>query len=366
MSTFMVRSISILAVVIVSGCARSHLVGGELREPASVGLDSEACEAQMESSQDGLPVDLACTGLYKNLEDGTLGEGVESFQPAYALWSDGAGKTRWLKLPDGEQIDTSDPRSWRFPVQTKLWKEFRADGARVETRYFEKVREDRWVKTTFIWNDRGSKATRHDTGMELTRNDVDYVVPDSGKCNDCHDGHPDNVLGFEAVSLGLPASDAEGWTLQKLIDEDRLTDPPEQGEYTIGDDGTGKAAAALGWLHINCGVTCHNDGVNSKAEVTNLRMKLDPATLDGRPSNEFQTRQLLVNVPAVTTQWQGQKRIVPGKPDESLLYKLITTRLGIDGNNQMPPLATRLVDEENVAKIRDWILAMPAAGDEVE
>jgi hypothetical protein len=351
-------SVSTLVVALLAGCARSHLVGSDEGAAARSQRDLEACEEQMDESQDGLPTDLACTGLFANIEEGTLGEAVEPFEPAFWLWSDGAGKSRWLRLPEGEQIDTSDPQNWRFPIATKLWKEFRADDARVETRYFEKVREDRWIKTTFVWNESGSKATRHDTGMELTRNDVDYEVPDSGKCNDCHDGQVDNVLGFEAVSLGLPRSNADGWTLQKLVDEDRLTDPPESTEYTIGDDGTGKAADALGWLHINCGVTCHNAGVNSKAEVTDLRMKLDPANLDGRPSDDFDTIRGLVNVPAVSTQWQGQMRIVPGKPDESLLYKLITSRTGADGNRQMPPLATRMVDEENTAKIRDWILAM--------
>ena len=44
--------------------------------------------------------------------------------------------------------------------------------------------------------------------------------------------------------------------------------------------------------------------------------------------------------------------IVPGKPDESILvYRLESTAPGI----VMPELSRRLVDEEGVALIREWI-----------
>lgn len=353
-----------LFLILLAGCARSHAVEAGFDfvlpdvENSPAAVESDSCADQVEASMDGIPKDLKCTGLFTDLKKRTLAQGVESFEPAYALWSDDSGKGRWIRLPKGEKIDSSDPNQWRFPVHTKLWKQFSADGAAVETRYYEKVRDDRWVKTTFLWNDKGTSATRHDTGMELTRNDVDYVVPDSGKCDDCHDGNKENVMGFEAVSLGLPGADTGGLTLKKLVERDLLTDPPERTEYTIGDDGTGKVADALGWLHINCGVACHNDGVNSEAAVTGLRMKLNPDLLDGRPSNDFDVLKLLVNQPAQTNQWNGQTRVTPGKPDESLLYRLITTRVEGAGNLQMPPLASRAVDEENTAKIRDWILAL--------
>jgi hypothetical protein len=347
----------ILGLGLLVGCARSHTIGAEAKAE-SIERD-DACKEQMESSLDGLPVDLACTGLYADFGDRKLADGVEAFKPGYTFWSDAAGKQRWVKLPPGEKIDNSDASRWRFPLHTKFWKQFDAHGERAETRLFQKVREDRWVEATYVWDDDGEEATREDSGREFERNGMDYLVPNKGLCDDCHDGHPDSVLGFEAVSLGLPGADADGLTLQKLVDQDLLTDPPERTQLTIGDDGTGKAADVLGWLHINCGVACHNDGVNSEAEKTGLRMKLDPAQLDGRPSKDFQTFQLLIDTNAVTQQWQDQKRIVPGKPDESLLYKLITTRTGEDNSNkQMPPIATRVVDEENAAKVREWILAL--------
>lgn len=348
----------ILGLGLLGGCAQSPS-GDDASVPDAVpDAIVDQCQAQIESALDGLPLDLACTGLFADSVSDKLADGVQAFKPAYTLWSDNSGKARWMKLPRGEQIDTSDQSRWRFPLNTKFWKQFDANGARVETRLYQKVREDRWVEATYVWDADGKHATREDAGRDLVRNGVNYRVPAKTLCDDCHDGHPDSVLGFEAVSLGLAGVDANGLTLQKLVDQDLLTHPPTRTQLVIGDDGTGKAADVLGWLHVNCGVSCHNDGVNSDAAKTGLRMKLDPALLDGRASNNFDTFRLLINTAAVTMQWNKQARVVPGKPDKSLLYKLITTRVGMDSNKQMPPLATRVVDDKNAAKVRDWILAV--------
>jgi hypothetical protein len=347
----------ILGLSLLSGCAaetgESPTVDGSMPEPVV-----DACQEQIAAALDGLPVDLACTGLFADAEGTKLAAGVQPFSPAYPLWSDNAGKARWIKLPAGQKIDSSDQSRWRFPLNTKFWKQFDVNGSPVETRLFQKVREDRWVATTYIWEADGKHATREDSGRDLTRNGVAYRVPAKSLCDDCHDGHPDNVLGFEAVSLGLPGADPNGLTLEKLVAQKLLTNPPARTKLVIGDDGTGKAADVLGWLHVNCGVSCHNDGVNSDAKLTGLRMKLDPALLDGRASNDFQTLRQLINTPAVTMQWSKQMRVVPGMPDKSLLYKLITTRTPMDGVKQMPPLVSRKVDDKNAANVRAWITAL--------
>ena len=40
--------------------------------------------------------------------------------PRYPLWSDGAEKQRYLSLPPGTQIDTSNMDDWKFPVGTRV------------------------------------------------------------------------------------------------------------------------------------------------------------------------------------------------------------------------------------------------------
>ena len=50
--------------------------------------------------------------------------------------------------------------------------------------------------------------------------------------------------------------------------------------------------------------------------------------------------------------------IAPGDPDRSVLLQ----RIGRRGQNQMPPLATSVVDEEAVRMLREWITGMKKEG----
>lgn len=75
-----------------------------------------------------------------------------AFTPQYPLWSDGAGKRRWVQLPAGSTIDISNVDRWNFPVGTRFWKEFEFDGHQVETRFLWKVSEGNWVFASYAWN----------------------------------------------------------------------------------------------------------------------------------------------------------------------------------------------------------------------
>jgi len=315
------------------------------------------CEEQIEDALDQLPDDLKCTGLYADVERKIIADDMRYFAPAVPLWSDGSGKQRWVYLPEGTVIDASDPDEWVFPVGTKFFKEFRVNGRRVETRIFQKLREDRWARATYEWDERETRATR---SFGSTRDDVtiagkSYVVPTGRECDQCHGGREDRSLGFEAISLGLPG--AQGLTLQQLVDEELLDPPPLRTTHEIGDDGTGHAAQVLGWMHINCGVSCHNDNRNADGYPSEMRLKLEGYLLDGRPSDDFPVRRNIVDADTKTSRWgEDKKRIAPGDPEDSLIYQLITSRAG--PREQMPPIATQVLDSEHNAAVRDWILAL--------
>src|SRR5262249_48027266 len=93
------------------------------------------------------PALLSQTGLFADVATDAIAPDVHSFRPEFELWSDGATKRRWILLPAGAQIDTSDMDAWRLPEGTRLWKEFTRDGVRVETRLLERVgpRDDDWL-----------------------------------------------------------------------------------------------------------------------------------------------------------------------------------------------------------------------------
>jgi hypothetical protein len=330
----------------------------------------EAADAAAEAAADPLaakcagaavpPMTIECTGLYTDVASKTLAAGVRAYAPAVPLWSDGADKGRWIYLPPGTQIDATDPNEWVFPVGTKAWKQFSRDGKRVETRLWQKVQAGYWVRTTYAWNADETAATISSGGdMPWGTDGGVYHIPTPDECDQCHRGRNDHLLGFEQVSLGL--SGATGLTLAELVQEKLIAPAPASTSLTIGDDGTGMAAAPLAWLHINCGASCHNGNSNSTAYGSGLRMRLDPTMLDGRSSADFDARTTTLNLMATTPTWAGQTRIVPGDPTHSLLVKLITNR-GTDNPvaNQMPPIATNLVDTVDTQTVIAWISKMPA------
>ena len=301
------------------------------------------------------PSTIECTGLYTDVVAKTTAAGVRSYAPAIPLWADGAEKQRWILLPHATVIDATDPNEWTFPVGTKVWKEFQKDGRRVETRLFEKVKSNYWVRATYAWNADASHAVQSFGGDIPFADGGTYHIPTPDECDQCHRGRTDRILGFEQVDLGL--SGASGLTLADLSSEGLLAPAPARVSLTIGDDGTGEAASALAWLHINCGTTCHSANSNAMGYGSGLRLRLDPTQLDGRSSSAFDSIVTTVGAPATSPSFSGELRIAPGQPSQSLLYRLMSNREA-DGKDQMPPIATRVADAVDDAQIDSWIAKM--------
>jgi hypothetical protein len=302
---------------------------------------------------------LSCTGLYGDFASKALSNGVREFKPAVELWSDGAGKSRWIYLPDGATIDVSKPDAWTFPVGTKFWKEFRWKNKRIETRLFWKVSASLWVRTAYKWNADDSEAER--TGGEDLDLDGDaYHIPSTTECDRCHGGRPDKSLGFEAILLGLPG--ATGVTLDTLKDEGLLSGGTLPA-IALGDDGTGHGAEAQSWLHVNCGVSCHNGTPSANAYSTDLRMRLHVSEADGSSTHDTELSNTTIDVATVVGAWPGT-RIIPGNPDDSWLYKLMSSRDPVNMSDQMPPIASRLVPQDAVTLLHDWITALGGGQDQ--
>ncbi|HEY2902093.1 MAG TPA: hypothetical protein VGL59_16040 [Polyangia bacterium] len=323
---------------------------GASQEAPSVVLPPECANATMP------PSSLVCTGLYADIVAKVLAPDVEAYSPAVPLWSDGAEKQRWIRLPAGSVIDNTDPNEWRFPIGTQLWKEFSRGGGRVETRMWQKLSATYWVNAAYAWNADESAATSSKGGDITLGDGSTYHIPTNDECQKCHRGRTDFILGFEQINLGLDG--ATGLTLAQLMANGQLSSPPASTSMVIGDDGTGVAAPALGWLHTNCGVTCHNPNSNATAYQAGMHLRLDATQMDGRSSAGFEPLLTTVGVMVNDPDWKGQTRIVPGDPTNSLLFHLITNR---GTGNQMPPIATSIVDMAHTPLVQAWIAAMPPA-----
>ncbi len=309
----------------------------------------------------GLPTDVFCTGLYTNRSTATFRADVMPYTPGVTLWSDGAEKHRYLYIPKGTTIDTTNLDAWKFPVGTKAWKEFRVDGALIETRLFWKRNETTWESGTYIWDATAANATLNTDphGVILPSG---YEIPTAKDCDKCHHGGADRLLGVEAVALALPA--ATGATLASLAEKGLLSAPPARTAVSLPEDETGKAAAALGYLHANCGMPCHSTrGLGDETKLV-LRIRAGEIWPAGGTSSNgasVATTDLAVSTmgvapttAAVAHAFPGALRITPGAHDKSLVWLVSHLR----GNYQMPPLVSHRVDEAGTQSVASWIDAL--------
>jgi hypothetical protein len=339
-----VRSLVLVLAATLTACELVDDLAGD-DENASSPPTAESPNTTCAGAADTAPDDLACTGLYADFGAKTIAPRAKAYAPGAVLWSDGAEKARFIDLPDGARIDAHDPSKWKMPVGTKAWKEFKVDGRLVETRFFWKVRDDRWVAASYAWSPDGAKATRHDGGPIDLGGGRTYAIPSSSECNDCHKGAGDRLLGFEPVSLALP--NASGFRLAEIVREGRIDPPPARTDLPAID-------AALPWLHANCG-GCHTESSNATAYSTGLRLRLRWDELDGKPLEQWSLFTSSVGVGAKTPAWIDEPRIVPGNPEASLVVKLARMR----GEGQMPPIASNVVDEPGLGSVETWIRSLP-------
>ncbi len=342
--------------------------------------EADAPAAPVCDSDGGVPEDFACAGLYTNVAAKTLAPGVRAYTPGLTFWSDGAEKSRWIYLPPNTKIDTSDMDSWVFPVGTKAFKEFKLGGKRIETRVYWKRSETEWSGATYQWNPDETAAVRLRGGLQLV-NGTPYEIPAEVTCGDCHLGSKDKLLGFDAVGLGNPA--ATGVTLALLKSgfdavgdagasdasaadggaaKGLLTAPPAKTTIAVPEDATGKSAAAVGYLHANCGLACHNALPDSGASFTKLYMRLSAKQLLGATPvkvKDLDAFALTVNVAPTSVPRDGFFRIKPKDVPHSLVHYLAS---GADQAKPMPPFNVHTPDPNGIAALAAWITAMPLTG----
>ncbi len=263
-------------------------VGGASGSSGSGGSANVGCKTAGSSGPlfTRLPCLLSETGLYA-ADMVTIQPGVHPFKPNFALWSDGAEKRRWIALPDGSKIDTSDMDYWSFPTGTKLWKEFSRDGVRVETRLIAKQPSGTWYAVAYHWHADQKDADAVPNGV-MNASGTPHDVPNSDQCLTCHSQMPDKALGFSAIQLSHDRTDPSNtleWTLGALIEAGLLSNPPA-APFTV--PGTEAQRNLFGYLHANCG-TCHNPKGTQNTQ-TGLDMWLKVADTANRSPSPRSTR----------------------------------------------------------------------------
>jgi hypothetical protein len=293
-----------------------------------------------------LPSSFASVGLYAKGVFGPIPNGVLPYEPAYPLWSDGLEKKRFIAVPSGTIIDNQDGSQFEFPVGTLFFKTFTwrdSNGLEkpVETRVLRRTAQG-WEYGAYQWNERGTEATLlpldQPVPVSLTDNKGTFThqIPSRIECRSCHESGLVPVLGFTEFQL-TAHDDAAGRELYQP-----LFRYPLQDQKADWNDQSPQTKEIVGYFQGNC-VSCHNG--------------------QGGPSGSFDLRPAvalnhLVNVRTNSSATASGVRIVPGKPEQSILYLAMATREGRGGTKPMPPLGIARADEEALEKIRQWIASL--------
>jgi len=314
------------------------------------------CDPAPVESLASLPARLSEAGLYRDATSRAVRDDALSYEPAFALWSDGADKKRWLRLPVGTQIDSSNMDDWSFPVGSKLFKEFSRNGVRLETRVLVKngpgARD--WAGASYVWLSDQSDAVLAPEGKDDVLGTA-HDAPPASKCAGCHAGRRSYVLGFSAVQLAN-VGPAAPVSLAQIASAGLLSNVPSQ-VHTLAPGEDPRASterAALGYLHANCG-NCHNqqrpesDGPRCYDQRREIEMWLP---YDASPA------ALAAMVSTMVPEY-----VVPGEPDAGRLMRLVHRREGI--LLHMPPLSTERVDDQGVATLRAWIATLRPRSEQV-
>jgi uncharacterized repeat protein (TIGR03806 family) len=319
------------------------------------------------------PKQLSETNLFLDVARQIPNRGFEPYDLNTPLFSDYAGKYRFVYVPPGKEAVYDEEEEFEFPVGTVIAKTFSflndlrdpSAGERiVETRLLVR-KTSGWAGYPYIWNEDLTEARLAVAGgiseVSWTHTDgngrfIEYIIPNVNQCKQCHEKNGAIVpIGPKARHLNRTNPYPEGaenqierWTRLGLL-TGVPADPesiPRVCDWGNPDDGTTEERARA-WLDINC-ANCHNPEGSAKNAGLDLTYgPRDPVELGVK-------KDPVAAGPATGGRAHG---IEPGSPDLSiLLFRIETSEPAI----MMPPMPRRLVHAEAADLIRKWIAEMPA------
>jgi uncharacterized repeat protein (TIGR03806 family) len=333
------------------------------------------CTSQGSALTEGPPQKLSDYGLF--VGNGNTQEpvpGVVPYDLNSPLFSDYADKLRFVRLPAGQSAQYRADETFEFPVGTVIAKTFAypADARRptlgrrlIETRIL-KHEPQGWVGLPYIWNAEQTEAVLEVAGdlidvrwvdVQGTERTNNYIVPNVNQCKGCHkQGDAMQPIGLKARHLNRDFAYAHGsenqlafWTRSKALSgSPDPKDAPRAAVWNDPDTGT-LDQRARAWLEVNC-AHCHN----SVGPARN-------AGLDLMAAQQGPTKFGIFKTPVAAGRGSGSREfdIVPGQPEQSIMMFRITS---IDPGIMMPELGKRLIHEEGVELVRQWIASMPTGG----
>ena len=327
------------------------------------------------------PRDLSETGLFSSVENMALASGVLPYDVNAAPWADGTTAERFIALPDMSTIGVHQINNtqkgnlkgeWSYPDGTVLGKTIllktgsnkTSRQQRLETQILYR-HKDEWRAYTYIWNDEQTDAVLSD-GKAFDR---EYFVPDeevdSGRrsqtwhfssqteCLLCHSSRGGSVYGFQIEQINRDfdygqVKDNQLRTLAHLgVFEKPIGKSPSPDRVSLAelkkmtppeDESADLTQRVRSYLHVNCS-HCHQRGGGGTAAIEVLHdINFNKTHLVSRPTQgSF----------GIVDPWV----VAPGDPDRSILFY----RMSKVGRGRMPHFGSRVIDDEGVSLLREWI-----------
>ncbi len=318
--------------------------------------ETRACGAGLSADATSLPRRLSRLGCFTSLVPLRPGPDLVPFQVRSALWTDAAEKHRYLAIPAGETIDTTDD-VWELPPGSIVLKVFSlslvdSSSARaLEVRVIARTTRT-WLFATYRVLEGGSDAVRVDASVTLDLQladgrELSYYLPDTEACLTCHDEQTGPLAVRTRQLAGVTEyADGRADQLEVLDALGLLNELPSNAapQPSPADPGAPLEARARSYLDANC-ASCHRPGGWTPPDLgIDLRYET--------PTAETGT----CGVPlAYTSLWvPGEVRIVPGSPESSNLWRRLSSR----GLGQMPPVGTAIVDPVGSDVVASWIRSL--------
>lgn len=292
------------------------------------------------------PTFLSQTGCADPVDPTKPAKGLVPYGVNSELWSDGAQKRRFLAIPDGTTLHASENGHLDLPKGGVAVKEFTIDGKRIETRLLRHHADDTWSGSTYEWNESQTDATLLEAAKEKTlANGQVWSFPSPIQCFTCHKEAAGFSLGTEAQQFNRDFDYAPGQRtnqLTMLADigyVDARLEPAKTPRLPELESMAPVESRARGYLHTNCSF-CHREGGGTGTAI-DFRFDQPLAAFRGCAQ-------------ASNAGGRGTFLLVPGKPEESVIWLRMTSR-GNQGYGPMPALSTNKVDDAAAKVLAAWI-----------
>ncbi len=337
-------------------------------EPASGG---HIMKLARDPSATTIPRRLRETFLFTDVPTLTPAANLVPYDVRSPLWSDGASKRRWIRVPAGQKVRVDARGGLELPTGTVFVKQFDLpDGFTVagRTRHLETrvlvVGSDTTYGYTFRWNSAGTDALLVTDAADETLVDSvsgerrNWQYPSFGQCWGCHrNGWSDlanterneryRILGFTAQQL----DQREVLATKGVFGAADIAKMPAQLAKP-SDTSRPLEDRAYAYLASNCSPCHHENASYTGGGETWLASSgagdLAARHLDQGAKNYPMTLRL--GIP-------GGKLVAAGDPAHSILLARIRSN---DVDLRMPPIARNVVDPAGAALIEQWISSLAA------